>query len=88
MFVAAILNLGDETFLVYVIFFNSNFGVYLFCRAKIVLLKVDKVFSLTPSKNTDFANIFSPNLVAKFLEYTGIKNHTNNLIKVYYSLKS
>lgn len=88
MFIAATLNLEDETSLVYVIFLNSDFGVYLSYRVKIALLKVDKVFTLTPSKNIDFANIFSSNLVAKLLEYTGIKNHINNLIKVYHSPES
>lgn len=88
MFIAASLNPEDETSLVYVIFLNFNFGIYLSYRAKIALLKINKVSTLTLFKNSNFTNIFSPNLVAKLLKYTRIKNYTNNLIKVYYLPKS
>lgn len=49
-------------------------------RAQIAHLKADEVPTKVPNKYTDFANIFSPKLVVELSEYTGINNHTIELV--------
>ena len=44
-------------------------------------MKADKAFTFVLSKYTNFADIFSKDLVAKLLEYIKINNHTINLEK-------
>ncbi len=41
---------------------------------------MDEAPTKVPSKYADFADVFSPKLAAKLLEYTGINNHTIELV--------
>lgn len=49
-------------------------------KAQIVHLKADEASIKIPSKYTDFADIFLPNLAAKLSEYMGINNHAIELV--------
>ena len=71
-----------KTFIVYVAAFSVNFGnkVYLFKKAQIPYLKVDKAPIKVPSKYTDFENVFSVKLTKKFSKHMEIKNHAIELI--------
>lgn len=80
-FVAMTLDKKNETFVIYVAFFSSDSGVYLFCRAQIVLLKVNKTLILILIKYVNFAGVFSLDLAIELLWYTEINNHIINLIK-------
>ena len=48
-------------------------------RAQIAYLKADEALTKVPSKYTDFADVFSPKLVAKLLEHR-ISNHVIKLV--------
>ena len=60
--------------------------VYLFYRAEIASLNADETFNSVSSKYTDFADIFSQDLVAKLLKVIGINDYTINLIVEHQSL--
>ncbi len=49
-------------------------------RAQIAHLKADKVPTKIPSEYVDFADVFSPKLAVELPEYTGINNHTIELV--------
>lgn len=78
-FIAAIFNLDDETFIVYITF-PANSNIYLFYKVWIVLLKVDKAPTIILLGYIDFVNIMSLDLVTKLPKYTKINNYTINLI--------
>ena len=79
---AVALDLEDKTFVVYKIALISDLGdeVHPLKRIQIAHLKVDEAFTKVSSKYTDFADIFSPKLAAKFLEYTRINNPAIELV--------
>ena len=90
-FIVAALNPEHETFVVYiaslsstllVVSFSStlfNTDIQLFCRPQISSLIVKKTSIKVSNKYVDFADIFSPNLVSKLSEHTGIINHAIKL---------
>ncbi len=49
-------------------------------RAQIAHLKADEVFSKVSSEYADFANVFLLKLATELLEYTGINDHTIELL--------
>lgn len=79
-FVAAALDLEDRTFVVYVVSSVSFKNIYLFCKIPIALLKTNKTPTTVFLKYFNFADVFSPKLVAKLSEYIEINNHTINLV--------
>lgn len=93
-FVAVVLDLKDEIFMVHKAFLVSS-DIYPFCKTKIVLLKANETFTAVLLEYTDFTDIFSPDLITKLLKYSGINDLIINLIdskwllyKPIYSLKS
>lgn len=60
---------------------SSDFNMYPFYKAQIAYLIQDKASVVIPSKYANFADIFSPNLTAKLLKYTGMKNDLVDLVK-------
>lgn len=69
-----------KTFTVYIVILIS-INVHPFCRAQIALLIQDNTFPTISSKYTDFANIYSFNLIVKLLEYIKINNNPISLVK-------
>lgn len=59
---------------------SSDLAVRPSRQAQIASLKVDKTSIAIPSEDADFADVFSPDLIVKLSEYTGINNHTIKLI--------
>ena len=49
-------------------------------KAQIANLKAEKALIKVLNEYVNFADIFSPKLAAKFLEYTGINNHAIELV--------
>ena len=87
-FVAAVLNLKYETFIVHItsllaVFFSSimlNADVYPFCRPQIFGLIAEQVFTKVSAKYLTFADIFSLYLVSKLPKHTEINNHAIKLV--------
>lgn len=80
-FVAIVLNLNNEVFIFHLAsIVSSDLAVYPFHQAQIVSLKTDETFTAIPSKYTDFINVFYPDLATELPKYTGINNHTIELI--------
>lgn len=69
--------------LVYIAAFNISFKdnkIYLSSKTQIAYLKMDEILIKLPSKDTDFANIFSLKLDAKLFKHININNHTIKLM--------
>ena len=88
-FVAAVLNLESETFVVYVASLNFDtslsfspleLNVYPFRKLQIFSLIAKKIPIKVSTKYSDFANIFSPDLVSELSKHTGINDHAIKLI--------
>lgn len=80
--VTAALDSGDEILIIYVAFLvisNSN-KVHPFCRAPIVLLKINETPTIVSTGYSDFRDIFSLKLVIKLLKYMEINNHTIDFV--------
>ena len=84
-FAALVLDPGYETFIVYVASLKSPSNtqegdVYPFCKAQIAALVANEVLISISTKYSDFADVFSPELASKLLEYTGITDHAIKLV--------
>ena len=79
-FAVAALNADNETFLVYVtaLVEITTMLIYSFYQAQVAALTSEK--TRIPTKYSDFSNVFSSNPVAELPEYTGINNHSINLL--------
>lgn len=75
-FAAAIFEPKYKVFVVYVTTFCVDLDdqVYLSKKAKIAYFKAHKASTKVLNKYANFADIFSPKLGIKLLEYTGINN--------------
>lgn len=71
------LNSKHKVFIVYIaaLSVDSSDKIYLFKKAQIANLKVDKALIKVLSKYANFAYVFLPKLAAKLLKYTKINNH-------------
>ena len=86
-FVAVMLDLEHEIFVVHVVSlssitsFNSFLlNVHLFCRLHIANLIVEKAFTIVPNKYVDFVNVFFLDFVSKLFKHTEINNHSIELL--------
>ena len=83
-FVAAILNPEHETFVVYVASLSFTplvaFNVYPSWRPQISGLIAKKISTKIPAKYSDFANVFSLDLVFKLSKHTKINDYTIKLV--------
>lgn len=80
-FVATVLDLDNETFIVYIAFFassNQSIDNHFFYRVQIASLIVDEIAIVVLFKYADFVNIFSLDFVVKFLKYMKINSHPIN----------
>ena len=83
-FVVIVFDPQHKTFIIHIIFFSStllNAGVHPFHRPQVPGLIAKKAFTKILAKYTNFADVFSPELAFKLLEYIGINNHTIKLVK-------
>ena len=78
----------SETVVVYVASLSSNalpssfpLDVHPFWRPQISGLIAKEASTKVPAKYSDFANVFSLNLVSELPEHTGINNHAIDLVK-------
>ncbi len=81
-FVVAAPDPKHETFIVYVTSLSVDSGgkVHPSKKAQIAHLKADETSSKVPSKYANFANVFSPRLLAELQEHTGISDHAIELM--------
>ena len=88
-FADAALDLESETFVVHVVSLSSNtslnaspleLDVNPSCKPQVSSLIAEKAPTKVPSKYLDFADVFSLNLVSKLPKYTGINDHTIELV--------
>ena len=79
-YAAAALNADNETFIVYVTALAkpTTILIHLFCQAQVALLTSEE--TRIPTKYSDFFNVFSLDSTVKLLEYTGINDHSINLL--------
>lgn len=75
----ATFNLENKTFVVYIASLTIS-NVHSFYKAQIALLKANKAFITIFLEYSNFADIFSLELAAKFLKYIRINNHAINLM--------
>lgn len=76
------LDLEDRIFVVYLaslVISNTN-KFYRFMKSPMIFLQVDKASTTVLSKNWDFIDIVSLELIAVLLGYTEINNHAINLV--------
>lgn len=64
----------QKTFVVHVAAFCSGSDIYPFYRDQLASLLANNAFTATLSEYTDFADVSSPESVAKLPEHTGINN--------------
>lgn len=79
-FSAVDFNPKDKIFLFHKASLTIFHEVYLFRRAQIALLKLDKTSTTVLPEYSNFVDIFSLKLIAELLEYTEINNHAIDLI--------
>lgn len=79
-FAATVFDPNNETFVIYIIFFNST-NVHLSYKAQIVLLIQDNCLREVPSEYAYFTHIFFFNLVTKLSEHIEVNNHFIDLVK-------
>ena len=77
--------MGHETFVVYIASFkspsnNQESDFYPSCRGEIAALIANKAPTLIPTKWSDFANVFSLELVSELFKQIGINNHAIELV--------
>ena len=87
-FAAAAVNLDHETYIVYVGSVSSDespssspLDVHPFRRPQISGLIAEEALTKVPAKYSDFADVFSADLVSKLPEHTGINNHAIELVE-------
>ena len=84
-FATAALNSGHETFIVHVTSLENlsntqEADVYLFRKAQIAVFMANKAPTSIPTKYSDFANVFSPELASKLPKHTGINDYAIKLV--------
>ena len=80
-FAKAVLNENSETFVVHVVSLSSTpLDVHPSRRPQISGLIAEEASTKVPDEYTDFADVFSPELVAELPKYTGINNHPTKLV--------
>lgn len=81
-FAVGAIGLEDETFvdLVASLVISNISDVYHFHRVFIILLQVNKALTIVFLEYLNFADIFSPKLVAKMQEHIGINNHEMDFV--------
>lgn len=79
-FVVAVFDSKNKTFIVYIASFTNFDNDHPSCKAQIAWLKVDKAPTTIWPEYSNFANVFSPELVIEFLKHIGINNYTINFI--------
>ena len=84
-FAATALDPGHSTFVVYVASLespsnNQKRNVYSSHGAQIAALIATKALTSIPTKNSDFANVFSPELASKHPEHTEINDYAIELV--------
>ena len=88
-FAAAVLDLESKTFVVHIASLSSTalpsfspleLNIHSSCRLQIFGLIAKKALTKIPAKYSDFADIFSPNLVSKLPEHIRINNHAIKLV--------
>ena len=85
MFVAAVLDLGYEIFVIYIISFdspdnNKENNIYLFYKVQIIILIANEALTSILIKYSNFSNIFSLKLALPFFKYIRINDYTIKLI--------
>lgn len=78
-FVTIAFDLDDKILVVYPAFFTSS-NIYSSSETYIALLKANEISTAILLEYVNFANNFSLNLKAKYLEHTKIFDGANNLI--------
>lgn len=73
-FTVAAPDLEDKIFIAYVAALIISNNVYLFYKAQIISLKVDKTSTNIPPEYSNFTDVFFLDLVANFPEHTVINN--------------
>lgn len=79
-FAVIVLDPENEIFVVYVVSFIISCDVYPSGRIQIVSLKINKDLITVFLEYFDFADVFSPELIAELPEYTKINNYAIGLI--------
>ena len=88
-FATAALDPKSETFVIYIASVSSNtslssspleLDIYLFRRPQVSGLITEKAPTKVFAEYSDFADVFSLDLVSKLSEYTGINDHTIKLV--------
>ena len=79
-FAAAALDPEHETFVVHVASLTSFAGVHPSRRPQIAGTVAEEAPTNVPAKYADFADVFSPDLVSKLPEHTGINDHAIELV--------
>ncbi len=81
-FTTVALDPEHQAFVVHIAALSVNSGdeVHPSRRTQIAHLKVDEAPSKVSSEYANFADVFSPKLAIKLPEYTGINNHTIELV--------
>ena len=79
-FAAAALNADDETFVVHVAALAepTTMPIHPSCQAQVAALTSEETG--IPTEYSDFSNVFSSDSAAELPEYTGINNHSINLL--------
>lgn len=81
-FISATFDSNNKIFIIHIAFLvssNLDIDAHFFCQAWITSLKVDQSPTISLFKYVDFADIFSPDFVAKLLEHIRINNHPIDL---------
>ena len=88
-FAAAALDLESKTFVVHVALLSSDvlpisfpleLNVHPCRRPQVSSLIAEEAPTKVPAKYSDFTDVFSPDLVSKLLEHTGINDHAIELV--------
>ena len=84
-FIAAVLDLEHETFIVNIASLESpsqaqESNIYPSCRTQIAALVANEAPTSIPTKYSNFANVFSPKLALELLEHIRINDHAIELV--------
>ena len=82
-FAAVAFDLRHETFVIYIACLKSlsqEGNIHPFYRAKIAALVINEASTSIPTRYSDFADIFFPELASELLKYTGINDHAIKLV--------
>ena len=88
-FAAATLDSKHETYVVHIAFLKSTLlisfrstllNVNIFQRPQISDLIVEEAATKVPTEYSDFIDVFFPDLASELLKYTGINDHTIELV--------